>query len=236
MSGRSISHLVYTLIAGALLLHSHNAQADPAPGTTITSASGYAYFGGGPDQCGSGICFSFSNPTFDVSFSGFVPVTYYQATPGSSFCCYSPLFDSGEAFGAPTWPVGSTVVGGVPYTTTYTDLRVTGGSFIVPSGGTLEVPAVLSGSGFACSVSVPDNNCSPVPGYPTPVVIADVSLDVPGYLTFTFYENGNLSPNVGYSAEFTPVPEPSTALLLVAAFAVVGVLGRRFRRQESAAR
>ena len=213
----SVSRVVYSLLACAVLFHPHAARADSVPTVTITSASGFAYFGGGPPQC-SGVCFYFSNPIFGVSFDGFVPSPYYQATAGYPFEGDPALFNSGEAFGAPSYPGGYLIVGGTSYTASYGDIGVTGeSSFIVPYAGTVEIPAVLTGSGYACSEYLPIYNCSPVPGYPVPTLIADIDLDVPGYLTFDFFPGPGPAPDVEYTAKFTPIPEPSTLLLLLAA-------------------
>jgi hypothetical protein len=43
-----VSRHIYPLLACALLFHTHAAQAGSVSTVTITSASGFAYFGGGP--------------------------------------------------------------------------------------------------------------------------------------------------------------------------------------------
>src|ERR1700728_2597605 len=162
-----VSRLVYSLLACALLFYPHAAQAGSVSAVTITSASGFAYFGGGPPGC-SGVCFYLSNPTFGVSFDGFVPSPYYQATAGYPFEGDAALFNSGEAFGAPSVPAGYLVVAGVTYPAIFSgNLQVTGdSSFIVPYSGTTEVPAELTGSGFACSGATQYYGCSPSPANP----------------------------------------------------------------------
>lgn len=226
MSKQLISRASYTL-ACALAFCPAAARADSVPTITVTSASGYAYFGGGPPQCG-GVCFYLSNPTFSVSFSGFVPFPYYQATPGDPFEGDSALFNSGEAFGAPSFPTGSYIFDGVSYPAIFGYLQVTGEeSFIVPYAGTAEIPAVLTGSGTVCNGINPFYNCSPSSGDPNPVLIANLNVDIPGYLTFDFYSYSGVAPNVLYVAKFTPVPEPSTFPLLLTALAAIAAW--RFR-------
>jgi hypothetical protein len=102
-------------------------------------------------------------------------------------------------------------------------------SFIVPFGNaTTEEPAVFMASGLACTalyqyfytIACPLNSDSPAP-------IANVDLDIPGFMTFTF-QPGQYGEEA-YSAMFTPVPEPATALLLLPAFAVRAWWSKRKR-------
>lgn len=234
MSKHSASSVTCTLLACALIFHPRTAKADPLPTITVTSATGAAYFGGGPDGC-PGVCFSFSNPNFGVGFEGFVPSPYYQAEPGQLFEPDPLLFNSGEAFGAPSNPTGGYTLNGVSYPVIFSQLQVTGEStFIVPFGGTVEIPAVLTGSGVVCNGINPIFNCSPSPGDPNPVLIADLNLDVQGYLTVNFSPPGALPGVVLYNAGFTPIPEPSTLLLLLAAIPIVACFLRRRSRATCA--
>lgn len=109
----------------------------------------------------------------------------------------------------------------------YGDVRATFAPFIVPYGGTVQVPAVLTGSGTACTaIYYLDYGCSWAPGDPTyPVVVANVDLDIDGYLTFAFQPLA--FQQLSFTATFTPIPEPCSALLLLTALAIIAVWGCR---------
>jgi|ERR1700761_542009 len=219
----SVSRVIYPLLACAVLFHAHAAHADSLPTVTITSASGSAFWGnpgGGPCL---GICAGLASPIFTLGTGGdFVPASYFQADPGTSF---NTLLGLEPPIGPPADMSGSLVFDGKDYPVAYQDVVVTPAPFIVPYGGTIEVPALLTGTGTACTTVYPGIGCYPnSPTAPFPVMIANVDLDIPGYLTFTFYKAPELSPSLGFTATFNPVPEPSTVLLVLPALALIWVM------------
>jgi hypothetical protein len=216
MFKRFASIALYTF-ALALFFYPAAARADSIPTITITSGSVAAY--SGPDCLPASACVDFSNAIANFRAYGFDVSEYaFQASVGYSFESqggYSQFvtFDN--------YQNGSLIVGGISYPSDYF-VRVTGGDFIVPSSGTVEVPAVLTGEGTACSVALPvtDSDCSPYPGIPNATVIANINLDIPGYVTVSFSEFP-INGNVLYSEVFTAAPEPSSGLFLLTACSIL---------------
>ncbi|MGC2657633.1 MAG: hypothetical protein WA324_06625 [Bryobacteraceae bacterium] len=216
MFKRFASIALYTF-ALALFLYPAAARADSIPTITITSGSVSAY--SGPDCLPASACVDFSNAIANFRAYGFDVSEYaFQASVGYSFESqggYSQFvtFDN--------YQNGSLIVGGISYPSDYF-VRVTGADFIVPSSGTVEVPAVLTGEGTACSVALPvtDSDCSPYPGIPNATVIANINLDIPGYVTVSFSEFP-INGNVLYSEVFTAAPEPSSGLFLLTACSIL---------------
>jgi hypothetical protein len=93
----------------------------------------------------------------------------------------------------------------------------------VPSGGTVQIPAVLTGGGTACVNISPGYGCNTVNGVFYPVLVANVDFDIQGYLTFAFQQSSAVASGLLYTATFTPAPEPGTALLLIEVFAIIAV-------------
>ncbi len=225
MFQRFISSATYT-VACALAFYPAVARADALPTVTITSASGSANWGDYSEGC-QGICIGLDSPLFSLGFGGVAPAPYFQARPGYS---YLPSLDSAEALGVTNYALGGVVLDGVSYQVVYAGVQVTGAPFVVPYGGTVEVPAVLTDTGTACTAIYYIFGCYPAPWTtPYPVVVANVDVDIQGYLTLTFEQSPELAPDILFSATFTPVPEPPTALLLFVASALIAIWrGRNF--------
>jgi len=104
----------------------------------------------------------------------------------------------------------------------YQEVVVTPTPFLVPYGGTIEVPALLTGSGTACTAVYPGIGCyANSPTTPPPVMIANVDLDIPGYLIFTVHPSPETAPALEFTATFRPIPEPLTVLLVLPTFALI---------------
>lgn len=226
MLRRRISSATCTIIC-ALAFYPAVAQADSIPTITITSAAGYASWGDFNilEGC-QGICASLYGPSFELGFGAGVPSNvFFQANPGYSF---PPIeFSPAAPIGLSPPPGGEVTLGGVDYPVDFGPgsgggVEVTQeGSFIVPSSGTVQIPAVLTGSGTACVEISPSYGCQTVNGVFYPVLVAYLDFDIQGFLTFEFYPS-YLSPyQVFYVATFTPAPESSSALLLIAAFVIM---------------
>jgi hypothetical protein len=203
MFKRSMSGAAYMLLC-ALAFYPAAARADSIPTITITSTAGSASWGNG------GIGAFLYSPSFDLSFGTFAPVGYFQASPGDSFVDIG--FSLMEVIGAPAFPTGELTLGGVDYPVAFGPgtggVEVSQeGSFIVPSGGTVQIPAVLTGGGTACVNISPGYGCNTVNGVFYPVLVANVDFDIQG---------------------FTPAPEPGTALILFLALAMIAAY--RYRK------
>lgn len=113
------------------------------------------------------------------------------------------------------------------------------GEFLtVPSGyATIQIPAVLRGSGIACTALYPyygSSTCGPPPNVTQPTLIANVNIDVDGYLTYTFAPaSGSAQNGEVYSAVFTPTPEPAAAFLLLGSLPILVLLRRRAKKWSS---
>jgi hypothetical protein len=131
----------------------------------------------------------------------------------------------------PINPVGSLVFGGTSYPVAYNYAQVIlNSSSIVPYGNaTVEEPAELIGNGLACTAIYPQAigiesgiaSCFPSSAIyqPYPVPIANVDLDIQGFMTFTFQPSQ--SGEETYTATFAQVPEPEIGLLLIPMFTLV---------------
>lgn len=222
----SRSHLSLATILGLLgcmsLFGPSTAKGDPIPGlptVDITSAAGYVAFGYPASIPAPGKLASLSSPDFQLSFGVFVPSNFFIQTPGTPML-YGSLFGLNEEIGAPAGPSATLELDGTSYPLQIS-VYVNGGPFTVPSGyATIQIPATVTGSGVACTATyqVYSNlyTCFPPPSFSS-TLVANVNLDVPGYLTFTFQPSaGPGINNESFNAVFSPVPEPSTALLLLA--------------------
>jgi hypothetical protein len=206
-----ISSAAYSFVF-ALAIYPLAARADSIPTITITSATGYASWGDF-NNC-PGNCALLLNPIFGISEMGLAPASNYQADTGYTFVSD---FSLGAVIGGGGAPSEGLFLNGVVYPATG-GVNVTAAPFIVPSGGTAQIPAVLTSDAIACEPNSPPNAC---------IQVANVDVDIQGYLTFTFqpapYGHGVLS----YIATFTPAPEPSTDLLVFMALTMIAAWLRR---------
>jgi hypothetical protein len=220
--------LACTLAACFLMFHPLSAKADALPNIEITTANGFASWGDYADGC-NGICASLSAPNFTLNFQSFVPPPGYTLSPGDPLMTYFAL---AERFGAQQVPNSTVIIDGITYPVAFPDgsVNLIAPTIIVPSGyATIQLPTFLTGTGIACTAVYGVDGCSPPPGAaPYPVQIADVSLFLKGYLTLTFRPgSGPAAVNEDYTATFTPIPEPASALLVIA---ILAPLVARMRR------
>jgi hypothetical protein len=157
--------------------------------------------------------FSVSGPGIVANAGGGDPGFAPQDAPqGSNLFVILPLADLTGAF-------GTAVAGG----TTYGDLFFSGfavvnANVVVPTGtATLRVPATWSGSLVACT---PSSNCVGAGG----MNVFNLNFpDQSGVLTISFADDGTgLGFDYVTNASFTPVPEPSSTVLIL-----LGVLASR---------
>jgi len=244
VSNRAVSFVTLELVACVLVFQPSRARADTVPTINITSATGSACWGRNclPQSGTNPYEFAtFSGPNFSVGFSSFgtsqydfsaragdvVPGSYFDGPidfqlPGESFFGNISVTLSGHTDSAPFDP---------PVIAISNSTNVT-----VPSGyGTVELPAVLTDSGPVCVggfVQSGEFFCSgPPPAVPD--IVANVNINVPGFVTIRFSPAGVPIYSSGseyYMATFTPVPEPSTAWMLVFGLAIAaGYASARFR-------
>ena len=201
------------------------AQADPIPNITVTTATGYVGFtyngtsGGlyGPDA------------SINTDYGNAAGVLFFSALIGSSF---SPYFQLPPLDAVPFSILnGSVTVGGQTYGWVSADgyANVASGvSVTVPAGyASVQFPATFYAEGTACLDISGFFSCSPPPPL-VPTVIADVGFDVPGILTVNFSPPpGPLPGWEVFDAEFDPspfpVPEPSSALLVLFALTAIAI-------------
>jgi hypothetical protein len=208
----------------ALAFYPAVAQADSIPTITITSAAGYAAWNAS-GICPGGVCASLSNPSYSLSFGTYWPPIFFAAYPGQ---LEGPSLHLSEVIGAAADPEGTLLLGDLEYPVVYSGVNVTFAPFIAPSEGTVQIPAVLTGLGTACTaIYALPYGCYPASGtMPYPVVVANIDLDIQGYLTFAF--GPGLAPAVAFAATFTPVAEPGTAEFLLTALTIIAVWRCRY--------
>jgi hypothetical protein len=222
----------YLLFVFALLFQPEPTRADSIPTVTITSGTGGVTIG----IPGEGYCCvggSLSGPNFNVSVGGSIPPFVLDTAAGTAF---DTFFLDPQNYVAPdSEPSGFLVFDGIKYPATYS-VGLGAASFTVPSGyATVEEPAVFTAMGMACTaiyaISTP---CEPPPGTkPYPVIIADIDVDIPGTLAVTFRPVDIPSLpgiNEAWFATFTPIPEPSTMLLLFAALPFAALFAVRNKK------
>jgi hypothetical protein len=238
MSRHRVVSFTGALLGCALISAPISAQADSLPTVTITSATGYASYGYiGPE--GGAVGASLSAPNFSLGFFDVFPSIYTIGGVGESL---STEFYLAAVVGAPAVPNGTVTVGGKSYPVDYKsgDARVNGSisSVTVASGyETIEMPGEFLGAGLACTMVYPlPSGCTPPPAVPQPTKIANVDIDIPGFVTLTFSPSptGPFQHNEYFSERFTPIPEPATALLLLGALPIV--LAIRKQRRTSPTR
>ena len=211
-----LSFVTGSLLAGVLVLQPSTAQADSIPTVSINSATGDATWG---NEYPPGAGASLSGPDFTLGFGASWPPNALSASAGDPFPGNTTQLQLREIIGQAEIPSGTLTVGGSTSSVWYgfdiTAHALT--STTVPSGtATLILPAVLSGSGTACLQGIGEF-CLGSPTQP-PVFVANVDFDIPGLLTVDFTPGGPAINGEVFSARFTPTPEPSEWLLLLAGF------------------
>ena len=225
--------LISYLVCTGLLGGTARAEIIGLPTVSITSASGQVQWG----PTGN-VTASLSGPDFTLSFSDVYPSSFigdvvyaFGAKAGQPFVPDEYLYST-EAK-VTFVPDGTLAVGGATYGVAYSENPYIIGVVLstpttVPSGSaTLTIPAILEApSGFsACELRLPSLPCNL---QPNSAFVANVDFAVPGILTVSFVPAENvLYPDNGFNeqvftATFTPVPEPSTAWLIFAGFALAG--------------
>jgi hypothetical protein len=128
---------------------------------------------------------------------------------------------------------GSVTVGGQSYRVIYDGIAdvYLQASLTVPAGYlSVRLPAVFAGGGTACLDIAGIYSCSNPPPPEVPDIVANLSFDVPGILTVNFSPappqagpNVELFDAVFTPGPFTPVPEPSSALLVLFALTAAAI-------------
>lgn len=218
-----------SLLAGALVLQPAAARADSIPTISINSATGDATWG---NEYPPGAGASLSGPNFTLGFGDYWPPDVLSASAGGPFPGGTTSLRLREIIGATTIPGGTLTVDGVTSSVWY-DFDITARALTpatVPSGtATLRLPAVLSGVGTACLQGIGEF-CLGSPTQP-PVDIANVNLDIPGLLTVDFVPGEPAVNGELFSARFTPTPEPSTWLLVLAGLGSLAAARNSLKRQ-----
>lgn len=215
---RTCSSLLFcALLAGLNLLAPPKLHADSLPTGSITAASGTASW----NFNGSGqVLASFSAPGASFSFSNgtFGPLVFV-ISPGDT-----PTFDYHLVIRPASAKVSFTA-NGKRYAG-YWDGGLLGlsadlmGKVIAPDFGVREtviVPASLSGFGPVCPRE-------PLGLCPSSLAIGNLDVNISGTMAVTFEPISGLGET--YSGVFTPTPEPSTALLILAAPLAIWVAKR----------
>lgn len=173
---------------------------------------------------------SLSGPDFTLGFGASWPLIALSASAGDPFPGNTTALQLRELIGHDHTeiPSGTLNVGGTTSSVWY-DFDIAAHaltSATVPSGtATLIIPAVLSGSGTACLQGIGEF-CLGSPTQP-PVFVANVNFDIPGLLTIDFTPGGPAINGEVFSARFTPTPEPSEWLLILAGLVGLAV-ARKF--------
>lgn len=194
--------LMFTYFCAGALVFSCLAQADSLPTITITGdASGVGIWGWAVNGC-EGVCLSIGNSSFGVFFEGFVPEPYFQAYPGALF---TPNLGPNSYGSYPDNPTGSVLFNGIAYAADFNNVQITGVPFTMPYGGTTETPAQLIAAGTACTVATTYGLCNAPPWFtPQPVAVANVTVDIPGYLTFYVTPDPDVAPDILYAPSSRP--------------------------------
>lgn len=245
MSKHVASFVTLGLAVCAQVFQPAKVWADTIPNIGITAATGYACWGAScaPEQGNPTEIASFSGPHFTFSFitfdTGHGSPYAFSARAGDPFGGYFDGQFSAGANGEPDNGSGTLTVAGHTYYVGYSSNPYVQllGSATVPNGyETIELPAVLTGGGLACSggIIMPPEEYSCFPPPPEMVsFIANVGFNVPGFATVRFSPTSLPLYSYGseyYVATFTPVPEPSSAWLLVAGLVMAAGSGAALRR------
>jgi hypothetical protein len=205
-------------LLGCLVLQVRPLKADSIPDITITSATGFA--GWNAPLEGPNVFANLSGPGFTLGFGNEWPQAVFTFSFGPGLVGDFP-FELRELTDVPTFPSGTLTIDGITYAVTYAFEIIAQpvDRFSVPSFGT--TPATLIGSGRVCIDGVPRGAIAGCPGTPTqpPVFIANVTFDVPGFLTGNFDPGGPGGQFI--SVEFIPAPEPAAVVLVFAGLAAL---------------